>query len=67
MKFKASKTDLSNLKYIERFPLIDDRGSLERIFCSNEFKDWGDYKIADQPDIYKEARRSEGASFSIPT
>ena len=46
MKFKASKTDLSNLKYIERFPLIDDRGSLERIFCSNEFKDWGDYKIS---------------------
>ena len=45
-KISSSETKLSDLYYIDRFPIIDERGSFERIFCSNELVEWGDLKVA---------------------
>lgn len=35
-RFRISATELAGLELVERLPLVDARGSLERIFCRDE-------------------------------
>lgn len=37
-RFVIEKTPIDGLRVIQRLPVSDDRGYLERMFCSNEFK-----------------------------
>ena len=39
-------TKLSGLFVIEREPIRDDRGFLERLFCASELRCWGDRRIS---------------------
>ena len=47
-KLKVHKTALAGLKVVERQQSCDNRGSLSRLFCTNELKDAGWLKIVAQ-------------------
>jgi dTDP-4-dehydrorhamnose 3,5-epimerase len=40
-RFIISETPLNNLKIVERIPILDERGSLVRMFCSEELNNLG--------------------------
>jgi dTDP-4-dehydrorhamnose 3,5-epimerase len=66
-RFSSFETELSDLYYIERFPLIDERGSMERIFCSDELVEWNKLKVAQINRTLTKKRGSvRGLHFQFP-
>ena len=66
-RFDILNTKLDGLRVIERKPIGDSRGYLERLFCLHEFKELLDGKIINQINHThtKKIRYCKRTSFSI--